>query len=81
MRAEATPRGWGAAILAALGKVIAGKDYPSADEADYAAHAKSFIEGAVEMTKSGTAGDMPAFVNARDRVQKKCDECHSTYRF
>lgn len=70
-----------AAIMAALGRVIAGNDYSSADEADYAAHAKSFVDGAVELTRAGAAGEMPAFVEARDRVQKKCDECHSAYRF
>ncbi|MGE3315130.1 MAG: hypothetical protein AB7O26_08425 [Planctomycetaceae bacterium] len=70
-----------AEILAALGRAIEGNDYASADEADYAAHAKAFIEAAVEMSKAGSASQLPALIDARDRVQKKCDECHSAYRF
>lgn len=70
-----------AALVAALGRVIAEKGYPSADEAEYAGHAKAFIENAAEMKRAAAAGDFSKFVEARDRVQIKCDECHKVYRF
>lgn len=70
-----------AGLLGALGRVISGKGYPMTDEEEFIRHAKEFIESSAELSRSGTAGEYPAFSNARDRVQKKCDECHQTYRF
>jgi len=70
-----------ASLLAAFGRVIAARDYDSADEPEYAAHAQELVKSSLEMARAARTSDFAGFTAARDRVQKKCDECHAEYRF
>jgi hypothetical protein len=81
LKDKAEKTGHEASLMAALARVIAAPDYPSADEPGYAAHAQALIKGAREMSRAVQSEDFAGFSAARDNVQKKCNECHSDYRF
>lgn len=69
------------AILATFAKVIALPGYPSADEDQYKKHAQSLIDACKDMEKAVHTQDFKLYNDALSKVQKKCDECHTDYRF
>jgi cytochrome c556 len=70
-----------ATMLATLAEVIATNGYDSTDEKEYAEHAAELIEASLEMRTSFKGENFKGFIEALDRVNQKCSDCHAEYRF
>lgn len=68
-----------AALVAALGKVIATEGYAGTDEEEYQKYAKNLIDGAKEAAGAANDQSFPKFTEAINKIGKSCTECHPKY--
>ena len=68
-------------ILAALTKVISLEGYASAEEPDYAQEAQALVQDALDARSAAQAGSYDAYREAVDRMETRCNNCHTNYRF
>lgn len=68
-----------AALVAALGKIIATEGYAGTDEDEYQKYAKNLIDGAKEAAGAANDQSFPKFTEAINKIGKSCTECHPKY--
>jgi hypothetical protein len=69
-----------ASVLAALIKVISSEGCPSADEEEFQKFAKDTILAGQDMVAGAKSANYAAFEDGKNRMLKKCSECHLSYR-
>ena len=68
-----------AALVAALGKIIATEGYGGTDEEEYQKYANDLINGAKEAAGAANDQSFPKFTDAINKIAKSCTECHPKY--
>lgn len=67
-------------LLATLGTIMGTDGYDSAEEEQYQAFVKTFVDGALEASKNVQAENFDGFQAALNQIQTSCGECHQRYR-
>lgn len=68
-----------AALVAALGKIIAMDGYGGTDEEEYQKYANNLIDGAKAAAVAANDQSFPKFTEAINKIAKSCTECHPKY--
>jgi hypothetical protein len=69
-----------ASVLAVLVKVVSTEGCASADEEEFQKFAKDTILAAQDMVAAAKSDNYSAFEDGKNRMLKKCSECHLSYR-
>lgn len=69
-----------ASVLAVMIKVISTEGCASADEEEFQKFAKDTILAAQDMVAAAKSDNYSAFEDGKNRMLKKCSECHLSYR-
>lgn len=69
-----------AMMLAAMSKVVASKDYSSADEPEYQAFMQEILSNCQAATAAIKDQQFEAFSNAMNAIDVTCKNCHSQYK-